>query len=81
MSSTRPTLADVDTVELPHGLLRETSSVLREFGRHGCEGFLLWVGEIEAGRAMVRAHMVPPQTPIRSEDGVGYFLGRTRCSL
>ncbi len=67
-------LADVRRVHLPAGLLPWTTAKLREFGADGNEGFLLWAGTVEAGVARIERCLVPPQNPIRSERGVGYFI-------
>ncbi|WP_372522448.1 Mov34/MPN/PAD-1 family protein [Sulfuricaulis sp.] len=49
---------------------------MREFGSHGWEVLVLWVGEIEpnTGKAHVIQAFVPKQKAISSEDGVGYFV-------
>jgi hypothetical protein len=70
----KASLAEVNRLELPPGLLEQTASVLQRFGAEGNEGFLLWVGDIEGTVARVRGTIVPPQNPIRSENGVGYFV-------
>lgn len=48
--------------------------ILRRFGAARCEGLVLWVGEVEGERAVVDDVWVPRQRPIRSEQGVGYFV-------
>lgn len=49
---------------------------MREFGSHGWEVLVLWLGEIDAtvGEARVIEAFVPKQKPISSEDGIGYFV-------
>ena len=49
---------------------------LQEFGSHGCEGLVLWLGEFEpnTGKAYVTQAFVPEQKSISNEDGVGYFV-------
>lgn len=49
---------------------------MRDFGSHGWEVLVLWLGEINAadGYAKVIQAYVPKQNPISSEDGVGYFV-------
>ena len=49
---------------------------LQEFGSHGCEGLVLWLGEFEpnTGKAYVTQAFVPEQKSISHEDGVGYFV-------
>ncbi len=57
---------------------------MREFGSHGWELLVLWLGEIEPqeGKACVKHAFVPKQKPITSEDGVGYFItGHTLFEL
>lgn len=67
-------LVDIECVELPRGFLQKTTENLREFGRAGNEGFLLWLGRLDGTVARVEHVLVPPQNPIKSEDGVGYFI-------
>jgi proteasome lid subunit RPN8/RPN11 len=55
-------------------VLSETLLVLREFGKHYCEGLVLWVGNISGDYAEIRRIAVPDQTPLKSEHGVGYFV-------
>lgn len=52
-------------------MVDKTQATLREFGRHGLEGFCVWLGST---RAAVEQVLVPPQRSISSESGVGYFL-------
>jgi hypothetical protein len=57
---------------------------MREFGSHGWELLVLWLGEIEpdTGKANVTRAFVPKQKAISSEDGVGYFVsGETLFQL
>ena len=57
---------------------------MREFGSHGWELLVLWVGDIEpgTGKANVVQAYVPKQKAISSEDGVGYFVnGETLFEL
>ena len=68
-------LRDVQEVLLPRDVLEATVEVLREFGRHGLEGLVLWFGEIAAGRATVREHFLPDQRSYGSDDGAGYVVG------
>lgn len=48
--------------------------MLRRCGKNGDEGMVLWVGTVRPSKATVESVLVPPQNPIRSEDGVGYFI-------
>lgn len=63
---------------VPRVVVNETATALREYGRHGLEGLVLWIGELVSNEttteARVRDLVVPPQRSIRSEDGVGYFV-------
>lgn len=70
----RARLADVEVVRLTQGVLVETVRALQDFGRQGNEGLVLWAGHIDATVATVQRALVPPQEPIRSEEGVGYFV-------
>lgn len=55
-------------------VITATLQVLREFGEQGCEGLVLWIGEIHSDTARVHKIVVPDQTPLKSEQGVGYFV-------
>jgi len=68
------TMKDVIRVQLPSLTLGRTRDALRSYGRRGCEGFALWLGEVDGPRATVVELMTPPQRSIKSEGGVGYFL-------
>jgi hypothetical protein len=67
-------LKDVRTVHVGSSHIAKTLEVLRRFGAARCEGLVLWVGEVEGERAVVDDVWVPRQRPIRSEQGVGYFV-------
>ena len=57
---------------------------MREFGAHGWEVLVLWLGTIDGltNEATVERAFVPDQKPISSEDGVGYFVtGQTLFKL
>lgn len=57
---------------------------MREFGSHGWEVLVLWLGEIEpnTGKAHVIQAFVPKQKSISNENGVGYFVnGETLFQL
>ena len=47
---------------------------MQEFGSHGWEVLILWLGEITPGEAKVIRAFTPKQKAISSEDGVGYFV-------
>ena len=55
-------------------MIATTLRVLQQFGGHGCEGLVLWVGEVTQAQARVTKVVVPDQRPVKSEEGVGYFV-------
>lgn len=63
---------------VPRRVIEQTGAALREYGGQGCEGLVLWLGRVEqrtgGAEACVTHCLVPPQHPIQSEDGVGYFV-------
>lgn len=67
-------LADAAELRVPVSVVEETWRALREFGHQGNEGFVLWLGRIDSRAALVGMALVPPQSSIRSEEGVGYFV-------
>lgn len=72
----------MNSVKIDKKLLNETNLILREFGYHGCEGLVLWLGEILADSATIKEIMTPPQESIKSEYGVGYLVsGDTLFSI
>lgn len=62
------------TVGVNRAHIEETAFALRQYGREGFEGLVLWLGEKNSDSSIVTNVMVPPQTPIRSESGVGYLV-------
>ena len=50
---------------------------MQQFGAHGWEVLFLWLGEVDEtdGVATVTDVRAPQQSPITSENGVGYFVG------
>ena len=64
-------------------ILEETSEVLQDYGRKGCEGLVLWLGQRNGDNTCrVKTAFVPPQDSIKGEDGVGYFItSETRLVL
>src|SRR4051812_36304893 len=74
MSEPQVRLSQLSRISLAPSILEETTEVLRAYGRQGCEGLLLWVGDLVARKAVIQHVLVPPQESIRSEDGVGYFV-------
>lgn len=67
-------LTGVRHVTVSRNVIRTTLEVIREFGTHGCEALILWLGKVEPPKAYVTRAYVPEQEPIKSEDGVGYFV-------
>jgi hypothetical protein len=64
--------------------ISEMLATMREFGRLGSEVLVLWLGRVnqEETAAEVTQAFVPPQKPIKSEEGVGYFVsGETLFQL
>jgi len=70
-----PTRLDaVRRVNINPEVIEETLRVLQHFGMRQCEALVLWVGEVTETTASVTRAIVPDQRPIKSEDGVGYFV-------
>jgi hypothetical protein len=69
-------LSAIRQVDVPRGVIDDTLQTMRKFGAKGCEVLILWLGQIDSlnGTANVRLAFVPNQKPIKSEDGVGYFI-------
>lgn len=67
-------LANVSKLQVPREVLAQTQKVLRAYGERGCEGLVLWVGTVEDKSAAITRVVVPEQNPIKSENGVGYFV-------
>jgi proteasome lid subunit RPN8/RPN11 len=67
-------LDSVRNISIDPAVIATTLRVLQQFGSYGCEGLVLWIGEIDQGRARITRAVVPDQTPIKSEEGVGYFI-------
>ena len=72
MSAVR--LDSVEHISIDPGVVETTLHVLQQFGAHGCEGLVLWVGKVTEGHARITRAVVPNQTPMKSEEGVGYFI-------
>lgn len=71
----RARLRDIEVFQVSRGIVGSTLEVLRAFGRSGLEGLVLWVGSLDGRAATIEEAVVPDQHPLRSEDGVGYFVG------
>jgi hypothetical protein len=67
-------LDTVRSIWVERGVIATTLRVLQQFGGHGCEGLVLWIGEVGEDRARVTQAVVPDQRPVKSEEGVGYFV-------
>jgi proteasome lid subunit RPN8/RPN11 len=72
MPATR--LDTIRSIFIDRGVITTTLRVLQQFGGHGCEGLVLWVGEVTQDQARVTQAFVPDQRPVKSEEGVGYFV-------
>jgi len=72
MQSTR--LDSVHKFEIDPNVIATTLQVLQLFGRQGCEGLVLWIGDVDEGHAKITRAVVPNQRPVKSEEGVGYFV-------
>lgn len=67
-------LAATAKLHTARGVADATWKALRRFGEGGHEGFVLWLGVVSGAVADVQVAYVPPQSSIRGEDGVGYFV-------
>lgn len=67
-------LDSVQNISIDPRVIDTTLRVLQQFGAHGCEGLVLWIGEVSEGQARITRAVVPNQTPMKSEEGVGYFI-------
>jgi JAB domain-containing protein similar to deubiquitination enzymes len=69
-----PRLDSVQKFEIDPTVITTTLQALQLFGSHGCEGLVLWIGEVGEGYARISRAFVPDQRPVKSEEGVGYFV-------
>jgi len=68
-------MKQISNVHISREILDETIKSLQGYGKHGCEGLVLWLGSIHGDdTCRVEKVLIPPQESIRSEDGVGYFV-------
>ena len=67
-------LASASKLRVPRSVIATTWEALRSYGEQGYEGFVLWMGRLEGALAIVEVALVPAQSSIRGEDGVGYFV-------
>jgi hypothetical protein len=71
-------------VSIKRATIDQMLETMQEFGSHGWELLVLWLGEVDLDtcEARVTHAYVPNQKPISSEDGVGYFVdGETLFQL
>lgn len=64
----------IEVVRLPWKVVSETMAFLRLQGRQAWEGVVLWVGRLEHTEYHVFQAVVPRQTPVVTDDGVGYIV-------
>ncbi len=64
----------VQRVTVKRSTIEAMLKVMQEFGSHGWEVLVLWLGQVEQGKAHVVRAFTPYQKAISSEDGVGYFV-------
>lgn len=68
-------MKQINKVYISRETLDETIKSLQGYGKHGCEGLVLWLGSIQSDdTCRVEKVFTPPQESIKSEDGVGYFV-------
>jgi hypothetical protein len=68
------TLQPVQRVQVTRDAVNETLEAIREFGSHGWEILVLWLGTIVGSDATISNVFIPTQHPVSSEEGVGYFV-------
>jgi hypothetical protein len=72
----------VRSVTVDPTVIDTTIKALQIFGRRRLEGLVLWLGNVEPGRARVIRAFVPEQRSVADENGVGYFVsGETLFEL
>jgi hypothetical protein len=64
----------VQCVTVDPAVVERTIKVLQVFGKRHLEGLVLWLGEVEHGKARVIEAFIPDQHPVSSESGLGYFV-------
>lgn len=67
MDSVRSVTVDISVID-------RTITALQIFGKRRLEGLVLWLGNVEPGRAHVLQAFIPEQRSVADEDGVGYFV-------
>lgn len=79
---TGSSLSAVSTVSIDQSIVETTLQVLQDYGALGLEGLVLWLGVLRGDEAAILRAFVPPQLPVSSEGGVGYFVdGETLFAL
>lgn len=69
-------------VTVDAAVVDSTIKTLQTFGKRRLEGLVLWLGNVEPGRAHVVKAFTPEQHSLADEDGVGYFVsGETLFEL
>ena len=72
----------VRSVTVDPAVIDTTIRALQIFGKHRLECLVLWLGNVEPGRARVVRAIVPEQQSVADEDGLGYFVsGKTLFEL
>ena len=67
-------LLGADKFRVPRAEALRTVEHLRDRGRHGVEGVVLWAGVLQDGAFNVRRAVVPEQTAHRSPSGLMYVV-------
>ncbi len=72
----------VRSVTVDPAVIDATVKALQIFGKRRLEGLVLWLGNVQPGRAHVVRALVPEQNSVADEEGVGYFVsGETLFEL
>ncbi len=61
---------DVERVTVPHRVLEDTATTLRQVGAKGFEGIVLWAGQQDKADFHVRTAIVPAQVAKRTSEGL-----------
>lgn len=70
-------------ITVKRSTIRDMLGNMQKFGVHGWELLVLWIGNVhDDGTAEVLHAYIPRQNPVKSEEGVGYFVtGETLFEL
>jgi hypothetical protein len=68
-------LTSIVSVHVPRRLIDEGHLFLRSAGAAGCEGMLLWLGEVAGSTFIVTRLLIPQQKGIKTKDGVCVVVG------